>query len=369
MTTAVAALASLAAIWIGYPVVIAGLSRLRRRPVARWTGDLPSVSVVLATREGAEAIRARVANLSEAEYPADRLEILVCTDAGVTPPPHSAVAGAGANVRVVPGPPPGGKAVTVSAGAAAARGSVLVFADTAQRFARDAIRVLVDALADERVGAVSGRLVIGEDDSPRSLAEWYWRFERRLRRDEARQHSAVGVTGAIYAMRRDLFTPMPAGLILDDLWEPMHVVLRGYRVAYADGAVAQDVRRFGAVDERRRKVRTLTGVLQFCRWLPGALVPWRNPVWAQFVAHKLLRFLSPVLVTIALVGAAAASWRAALNGAMGIPPAAFAVMAAAAVVLAAVIRPLRRAAAEFVHLHVALMQAAVNGVRGNWDVW
>ena len=90
---------------------------------------------------------------------------------------------------------------------------------------------------------------------------------------EARIHSAIGVTGAIYAMRRELWAALPQGLILDDLYAPMQVVLRGYRVGFCDAAIATDARRFTPKDEYRRKARTLTGVLQLCAWLPSVLSP------------------------------------------------------------------------------------------------
>jgi cellulose synthase/poly-beta-1,6-N-acetylglucosamine synthase-like glycosyltransferase len=369
MFVAVFALAILVAIWIGYPIVVAVLARLRHRANGTWAGELPSVSVVLATRDGVDAVRRRVEDLLRADYPAERLEVLVCVDARVTRPEHLEAWAGSDRVRTIRGPIPGGKAVTLNAGVAASESTVLVFADTAQQFAGDAIRRLVDALAAPNVGAASGRLVIDTSAGGRraTLAEWYWSFERRLRRDEARLHSAVGVTGAIYAMWRERFVPMPAGLILDDLFTPMRLVLAGHRVAYVDDAIALEPRRFVIGEERRRKVRTLTGVWQLCRWMPGVLVPGRNPIWVQFVMHKLLRFASPLLVTIALAGLAATTWttvaadppriRMVVLGGLGV------------VVLLLAVRPLRRVVGEFVQLNLALVQATVNGVRGNWNVW
>lgn len=368
MSLAIACLTLLAFIWVGYPVVTAALARLRRRPATTWPGEAPHVSVILATRESPEIVRERVQNLLSSEYPDDRLEVLVCVDAGISPPAREAVAPVAANVRIVIGNTAGSKAANVNAGALAAQGEVLVFADSGQRFAPDAVRRLVDALGDPRVGAASGRLVIGDAGGARSLSELYWELERRLRRDEAVIHSAVGVTGAIYAMRRERFAPMPDGLILDDLWTPMKLVLQGFRIAYVDDAVAFETRRFGIRDERRRKVRTLTGVLQLCRWLPAVLVPWRNPIWIQFVAHKLLRFAAPVLLTLALAGLAVEAWRAAASLA---PDARAGVLlaASATVVVLVLVRPVRRVLTEFVQLHAAIAQATINGIRGNWRVW
>ncbi|HEX4934045.1 MAG TPA: hypothetical protein VFV33_12740, partial [Gemmatimonadaceae bacterium] len=202
-----------------------------------------------------------------------------------------------------------------------------------------------------------------------NLAERYWRFERWLREMEARVHSPVGVTGAVYAMKRECWHPLPPGLILDDLYAPMHLVLRGYRVGFDREALAFDDRRFPSAQEFRRKVRTLTGVLQLCAWLPDVLVPWRNPIWMQFLFHKLLRLASPYLLLAIAVSLAAwlvGALRSATSPAvvaMGI-----AVLALPAVLVFAVPR-VRQGLVMAAAMQAAIVRATVNGARGRWNVW
>ncbi|HEX7123261.1 MAG TPA: glycosyltransferase, partial [Gemmatimonadaceae bacterium] len=172
MSVALVSLALLAFIWIGYPTLMWVLARLRPLPRTRWQGDLPGVTIVVATRESAEVIQRRVADLRRSAYPADRTEIVVVIDAHADPEIERSV-GAIEGVRVLRGPRPG-KAASVNAGVAAARGEVVVFADSGQQFAPGTIGALVDALADERVGAASGRLELHAGRGPRSLVELYW---------------------------------------------------------------------------------------------------------------------------------------------------------------------------------------------------
>jgi hypothetical protein len=131
----------------------------------------------------------------------------------------------------------------------------------------------------------------------------YWRFEKWLRKNEGRLWSVVGVTGAIAAVRRELFCPPPPGTILDDVYWPLRVAMQGYRVLHDDRARAFDRLPERPRDEFRRKVRTLSGNLQLATRLPDALLPWRNPIWWQFVSHKLARLAAPW----ALLGALAAN--------------------------------------------------------------
>jgi biofilm PGA synthesis N-glycosyltransferase PgaC len=326
---AVAAAGSLGFIWLGYPAIVGLLVRsLGPRAVKRRSADapLPFVSVLLASREEAEVIRARVANLLESDFPASQLEVVVALDVDARCTPQS-LAGAGARVRCVVAPAPGGKAVALNAAAAAASGDVLVFADSFQRFGSDAIRRLTEPLADPTVGAVSGSLKRGERSGWHAIT-LYWRLERWLRECEAALHSAIGVTGAIYAMRAQDWRPLPAGLILDDLFVPMRLVLNRRRIMFDAQASAEDVRSIAPAAEFHRKVRTLTGNWQLCVWLPAVLVPWRNPVWAAFLCHKILRLLTPFLGAVLL-----ASLVVTLAGQIGAGPTVLGVVAASAAVV------------------------------------
>jgi len=225
----------------------------------------------------------------------------------------------------------------------------------------------VQFLAHEEFGAVSGAYRIGPETTG-SVLRAFWGLETVIRRAEARLHSLVAVTGAIYAIRRRLWRPLPAGLICDDLYVPLQVAATGLRVGFCEAALASDDRTFDHRQEFARKVRTLTGLLQVCRWFPWVLAPWRNPVWLQFVCHKLLRLATPYLLVIALVGAAPvwAGWAAALW------PAAAVLVALAT--MAAVARPVQTQrilakATWAIWLQGAAIVATLNGLRGRWDVW
>ena len=353
--------------WIGYPLCIAVLAALRARPAATPWPAPPPVSVVLATRESPDAIAARVADVLAARYDG-ALQVVVALDPRTVEEPSTYLRFDDPRVTVVAGDAPGGKTATLNAGVRAATGELLVFTDTAQRFEPHAIARLVDCLADERMGAVSGALHLPGDEGRPSLAERYWRYERWLRRNEARVHSTVGVTGAVYAMRRARWTPLPADLILDDVYVPMRLSLEGWRIGFHEHAIARDGRRTTAGQEYRRKVRTLTGNLQLCAWLPAVLVPVRNPIWLQFVCHKLLRLLTPWLLAGLVLGS---GWIAADR--LGSALARVVPWVGALVLLVLLVTPLRRralsAAGWFLSLQAAVVRATINGVRGQWNVW
>ena len=197
-------------------------------------------------------------------------------------------------VRVIEMPSKQGKAAALNAGAAAAQHEILVFADARQRWADDALARLIENFADPAVGAVSGNLALERTPGVLAGVRRYWRFEKWLRKQESRFDSQVGVTGAISAVRRPLFHPIPPGTLLDDVYWPMHVVLQGYRVVHEERAKAFDQLPEVPRDEFRRKVRTLAGNFQLLTLLPvSALFPWSNRIWWQWISHKLMRLAVP----------------------------------------------------------------------------
>jgi hypothetical protein len=234
---------SLLVVWVAYPLVMSALAALAVLRSQR--GDppdvrVPTVSIVIATRDDAAAVQRRVDDCARYSYDPAKLEVVVAIDRSVGKETVESVRHAVAGCTLVIGDRPGGKSATLNAAVNAARGEVLVFTDTHQRFESDAIHHLVTALADPRVGASSGSLELGSGVGPRTLADRYWSYERTLRRNESRVHSPVGVTGAIWALRRSLWTPLPEHLILDDVYAPMRVVLRGCRVSFSERARTRD---------------------------------------------------------------------------------------------------------------------------------
>ncbi len=351
--------------WFGYPLFMRGLARLLPTPLRRNPDHWPTVTVIVATRDP-EAICERVANLLASDYPAGRLDVVVAIDALSTS--ATPIECPGGSSRLVAGDAPGGKASTLNAGVRHATGDVLVFADAAQRFPADAIRNLIIKLeSSPRIGAVSGVLQLSQ--SSESTARVYRGYEAALREAEARIHSSIGVVGAIYALRRPLWEPLPTGLILDDVYVPMRVALSGHRVAIATDAIAEERRVHDLGQEYARKVRTLTGVFQLCAWLPSVLLPTRNPVWIQFVLHKLARFLTPfacLTLAVALVVELVQSVPAGDMARHG-PPA----MVLAAIIL--LVPRLRSQATRLtlwsVRMQAALVAATFNGFRSRWSVW
>jgi cellulose synthase/poly-beta-1,6-N-acetylglucosamine synthase-like glycosyltransferase len=176
-----------------------------------------------------------------------------------------------------------------------ATGEIVVFADIRQTFDRQALRELAANFADHRVGAASGELLLLDESDQEAKTDvgLYWRYEKALRRMESEIHSVAGATGAIYAIRRELFEELPEDTLVDDVLTPLRIVLKGKRAVFDPAARAYDAVSCCSQAEYGRKVRTLAGNYQLIAQLPALLLPWRNPILLQFLSHKLGRLLVP----------------------------------------------------------------------------
>jgi hypothetical protein len=160
------------------------------------------------------------------------------------------------------------------------------------------------------VGGATGELVLDCEglDTGSDVGDGiglYWKYEKWMRRNESRVWSTLGATGAIYAMRRSCWTPLPASALLDDVLAPMRAVLNGCRIVFDERAIAFDRASADAAAESRRKTRTLAGNYQILALEPRLLLPVVNPVWLQYVSHKVGRLVMPwALLALAVASTA-----------------------------------------------------------------
>ncbi|MGA9767716.1 MAG: glycosyltransferase family 2 protein [Blastocatellia bacterium] len=286
--------------YIGYPVVVWALGRLRNLKVSK-SAVTPTVSVVVACHNEAGNIEARIKNLLGCDYPANLLEIVVISDGSTDLTTDIARRHSSNRVHVLAYNDQRGKATALNIGAGIASGEVIIFADARQWFEQDTIKELASNFADERVGAVSGELLLdgGANATVGEGVGLYWKYEKWIRKSESRFNSVIGATGAVYAIRRKLWQPLPKETILDDVYTPMQIALAGSRIVFDEKARAHDRATDSAGREFSRKVRTLTGNYQLCQLMPRVLLP-TNALLFQFYSHKLMRLAAPIFFLLLL---------------------------------------------------------------------
>jgi poly-beta-1,6-N-acetyl-D-glucosamine synthase len=291
--------------YLGYLLSLSLYVRFRGRPVLKAPFS-PTVSVIIAAHNEQANLPAKLRNLRQLDYPQKLLQVVIASD-GSTDATISILRENEPFVLPVILDQARGKANALNAAVSHATGDILLFLDVRQVVDTNALRELVANFSDPQVGAVSGELLL-QTPSGQPAGDAlgiYWKIEKAVRKLESASGSVVGVTGAIYAIRRNLYTPIPIGTLLDDVFVPMNIARSGQRVIFEPAAIARDYIFSEKGREFSRKVRTLTGNYQLIRLAPWLLSP-ANPLLFRLISHKLLRLLVPLLLLLLLITSALA---------------------------------------------------------------
>jgi cellulose synthase/poly-beta-1,6-N-acetylglucosamine synthase-like glycosyltransferase len=286
---------------VGYPLVLSAIALLRPRPVRRgeWT---PSVTILVPAYNEAACIAGTIENKLAQDYPAERLEITVVSDASDDGTDDIVRRYADRGVKLLRTAVRQGKAAALNEAIRHANGEIVVFSDANSTFAVDAVRRMVENFTDPRVGYVTGNLqyLHGEEVSGRGSGA-YMRYENWLRRIETRVDSVIGVNGGVDAMRRRLYADVPADQITDFVL-PLRVIAAGFRVVFDERVRSSERANQELGSEFRMRVRVALRALRGLVYMRQALNVARAPLPAFCIfSHKILRYLSFLFLAGALI--------------------------------------------------------------------
>ena len=293
-------------VWAGYPLLLALLSAAARRPRAE-AGYYPFLTVLIAARNEALSIAGKLQQTLALDYPADKLEILVVSDASSDGTDGIVESFSDPRIRCLRIDPRRGKTHAQNEGIQHCRGEVIVFSDATTIYHKDSLKYLASHYRNPKVGAVSGRYRYfdPEGNSPTGLGSVaFWNFENLIKRFQSRIATLTGCSGCIYSVRKSLYTPLPDDAC-SDLVEPLCVVRQGYRVAFEERALAYEETTKTTTQEFTMRVRVVTRGIRGVLSVPELLKPWKRP-WISFqlFSHKLGRWLAPVCIVLFFLGTA-----------------------------------------------------------------
>ena len=280
--------------YIGFPVgvVLRGLFWGRSYQHEEPTNS-PTVSVVVSAYNEAKSIAAKLDNILSLDYPRDRLEIVIASD-GSTDGTDAIVERYKEHGVKLLSLPRVGKAAALNAAVNASKGEILVFSDANSIYKADAIQQLVRPFGDAEVGGVAGNQIYKTELSGGSSTDGeraYWNFDRMLKQFQSKSGNTLAATGAIYAIRRSLFRPIPDG-VSDDLFTSTGVIVQGYRLVFAPEAIAYEPVAATTQVEFGRKVRVIMRSWKAFIFRRELLNPFRYKFYAiQLFSHKILRYL------------------------------------------------------------------------------
>lgn len=290
--------------YAGYPLLLYALRWLSPIPAPRSAGPeapLPRVSVIVAVHNAAREIAEKLENTLGLAYPSP-LEILVSSDGSTDRTVEIAKGYADRGVIVVAAEERRGKEAAQARAIARARGDVLVFTDVGARLEPEALRNLVRPLLDPGIGSVSSEDAV-EIQGGEGL---YVRYEMALRRLESETTTLIGLSGSLFAARRELCTPWPTDLA-SDLRVALETVRRGYRAVSEPTARASFRVATDPAVEWRRKVRTVRRGIAVLSAHRSLLHPRHGRAAFSLWGHKVARFTAPFALLALLLGSAVAA--------------------------------------------------------------
>lgn len=296
-------------VYAGYPLLIALLARLKRKP-PEYPGITPQVSMLIAAYNEEHVIAEKIENTLALDYPTDCLQIVVAVDGSDDRTVEIVSSFADCGVELSYQSLRSGKAAALNRAIPLLKHDIVVLSDANNSYAPDALIELVKPFSDPKIGAVTGSKMIMDDVDAHAKADsLYWRYESAIKKNETRLGSCTGVAGEILAIRKSLYQPPPREVINDDFFIGMNVLRQGYRLVYEPKARSYERSSLTEHDEAIRRSRIVAGRYQ-AMLMANKLLPWRSPklVW-QIVSHKFMRPLVPLMMIVAfLVTAAACIW-------------------------------------------------------------
>jgi cellulose synthase/poly-beta-1,6-N-acetylglucosamine synthase-like glycosyltransferase len=269
-------------------------TRRDRRACSVASEDLLPVSLIIPAYNEQDCLLDKIANIRQIDYPRERLEVIFVSDGSTDRTNEILRASDDYKYKTVFLPRRKGKSNALNVAVERAGHEILILSDASTLFAPDAVRNLVRHFSDPKVGVVCGSLCFQGTLESRQTEGVYWKYESMLRLMEARLGATLTASGAIYALRRESFRPVPPDTVIEDFVIPMNARKLGYRVLYDPEAVATEFPPSSVRGEFARRARLAVGSFQALGKL--ARVPLRGFSALAFFSHKVLRWVVPFML-------------------------------------------------------------------------
>lgn len=296
----------LALCYVIFPVTLPFVSELfkrRRRDIIE-NFDLPTVSLLISAFNEEGIIERKIQNILEIDYPKEKLEVLIGDDGSADRTAEIIARYADKGITLVKAPKNAGKAAMLNRLQKIAKGEILVFCDANTMFFPNVVRKLVAPFEDRKIGCVCGHLILS-DKSGSMLGQGessYWDLESEIKKFEGILDRLIGGNGALYAIRRSLYTELPVKKsVMDDFFITTKILQKGYFCTFVASAIGTEQTSKESSGEFRRKVRIGRANFNYLWSYLPLLNPFRPLLAYLFFSHKILRWFSPHLIILLFI--------------------------------------------------------------------
>ncbi len=293
--------------YIGYGIILYGLVQLKRlikrksQPVNKYE---PTITLLVAAYNEENCIKEKIINTLQLDYPANKIEFVFVTDGSTDNTPT--IISNHPELRLLHQPERRGKISAVEHAMPLIHGEIVIFTDANTFLNREAVRNIARNFANDKVGVVSGekRILNRDADEAAGAGEgFYWKYESKLKKWDAELYSVMGAAGELFAIRKNLYEPIPKDSLIEDFYLSFKILEKGFVIAYEPEAYALEEPSASIGEELKRKIRIAAGGIQSIVRLSELLNPFRFGVLTfQYISHRVLRWtLAPLALPLVFI--------------------------------------------------------------------
>jgi biofilm PGA synthesis N-glycosyltransferase PgaC len=290
--------------YIGYGILLFFLVKIKlffTEKQSLSVNSLPSITLLVSAYNEERHITEKINNSLGLDYPKDKIQFLFVTDGSMDNTPE--IVSRYKQIQLMHQPQRQGKIMAVQRAMSEVTGEIVVFTDTNSLLNKEALKNIVRHFVNEKVGVVSGekRILYRKADEAAGAGEgFYWKYESKLKKWDDELYSVMGAAGELFAIRTDLYEPVPKDSLIEDFYMSFKIVEKGYKIAYEPNAYAMEEPSASVKEELKRKVRIAAGGIQSIVRLKELLNPFKYGVITfQYISHRVLRWtLAPLALPV-----------------------------------------------------------------------
>ena len=292
--------------YVLFPITLPFISEIfkRKARVDDESSELPTVSILISAYNEESVIERKIQNLLELDYPKEKLEILIGDDGSADKTAEIVERYKDQGVTLIKAPQNAGKAAMLNRLQKHATGNILLFCDANTMLFPNVVRKLTDPFKDKKIGCACGHLIL-TDKSGSELGRGesaYWDLESEIKKFEGMMDLLIGGNGALYAIRKELYTDLPTKKsIMDDFFVTTKILQKGYYCTFISSAIGAEQTSKETAGEFRRKVRIGRANFNYMLSYLPLLNPFRPLRCYLFMSHKVLRWFSPHIMILLLL--------------------------------------------------------------------
>lgn len=278
--------------YFGYPLALYLISLIMNNKINKKNIE-PEITFLITAYNEEKHIREKIENTLNLDYPREKLEIIVASDASSdeTDEIVNDYKNKGVILYRVEGRV--GKTEVQNQAVKIAKGEIVIFSDADSMYDKFAITKIVRNFNDIKIGGVSGecRYINPHKKSIGFAVKIFWFYEIIIKKIQTKINTLTGVSGCIYAIRKELYVPLPKNII-SDLVEPLKIFEKGYRVVYESKAIAYEKTRESSKKEFAMRVRVISRGMYGILNMKKLLNPFKYGLFSfQLFSHKVLRWI------------------------------------------------------------------------------